>query len=106
MVGGGLLGTRGPTVEFRVDYRVYRQQRNRRDSSAAYLPIALACCTGHTTDGLYTLSDSNIDNRVNLPLDSHLAEEAWEYFRWRGVRSVPPTLVRSLSPMHQVDGEI
>jgi hypothetical protein len=38
-------GTRGST-EFRVDYRVYRQQ-NRRDQVLLILPIALACCTGH-----------------------------------------------------------
>jgi hypothetical protein len=75
--------------------------------SAAYFTDSAHAAPDTATDGLYTLSDSNIDNRVNLPLDSHLAKEAWGIFSvaWESRSDSTNTRPLIAHPMHQVDGE-
>jgi hypothetical protein len=75
--------------------------------SAAYFTDSVACCTGTPPPmACIRISDSNIDNRVNLPLDSHLAKEAWGIFSvaWES-RSDSTNTSAHCPPMHQVDGE-
>jgi signal transduction histidine kinase len=108
MVGGGLPAPVGQlSTSVLIIESIGNNETGATPSAAYFTDSAHMLHRDTATDGLYTLSDSNIDNRVNLPLDSHLAEEAWGIFSvaWESRSDSTNTRPLIAHPMHHVDGE-
>jgi hypothetical protein len=108
MVGGGLPAPVGqPSTSILIIESVGNNEAGATPSAAYFADSAHMLHRDTDANGLYTLSDSNIDNRISLPLDSHLAQGAWGIFlvAW-GSRS-DSTNARPLivHPMRHIDGE-
>jgi signal transduction histidine kinase len=108
MLGGGLPVAEGqPSSSVLIIESIGNNERGATRSAAYFTDNAHMLHRDTASDGLYTLSNSKVDNRINLPLDSHLAEEAWGIFSVAWESRSDSTNARPLivHPIHQVDGE-
>jgi hypothetical protein len=108
MVNGGLpppVGQQSTSVLIVESIGNYKT--NASPSAAYFTDSAHMLHRDTATTGLFTLPDSNIDNRVSLPLEGHLVEEAWGIFSAAWDAKSDSTNTRSLivHRMRQVDGE-
>jgi signal transduction histidine kinase len=108
MIGGGLPV---PVGQLSTSVLIIESTGNTNTSatpSAAYFTDSARMLLRDTaTDGMYTLSHSNIDKRVSLPLDSHLAKEAWGIYSvaWQSRSDSTNTLPLIVHRMNHIEGE-
>jgi signal transduction histidine kinase len=109
MVGGSHLSPSAPVGQLSTCVLILESIDNNGNKSATP-SAAYFTDRDNATAGLYTpMSDLNVYNRVSLPLDGHLVEEAWGIFlvAWDSSQDSSSSNTRPLIvyPMRQVDGE-